>query len=173
MIETDKTCFFSGHRKLPEHNKEKIISLIEKNILLKYNAGITNFISGGALGFDTIAAQTVIRLKTNRDLYKKMRLILFLPCYDSDINWSINDRNLLSFIKFNADLVEVIEKSGYTQSCMKVRNRKMVESSCSGIVYKSSNHSGTGQTVSIARKLGIPVVNIADCLRFRGHDNST
>lgn len=162
MIETEKTCFFSGHRILPAIKKDKIISLLERSIIEKYNAGITDFISGGALGFDTIAAQTVIRLKENLELYGKMRLILFLPCYDSDINWNIDDQNILSAIKFYADSIEVIEKSGYTSTCLKNRNRKMVESSCCGIVYKTTNHGGTGQTVAIAKSLDRPVINLAD-----------
>lgn len=162
MIEVEKTCFFSGHRVLPEMRRGSIILLLERFIVEKYNEGITDFISGGALGFDTLAAQTIIRLKRYFDIYEKMRLILYLPCYDSDYNWSVYDRDIFMQIKFYADEIEIIEKSAYTDTCMKNRNLKMVEDSCCGIVYKTTNVGGTGQTVSMAKKLNRPIINLAD-----------
>lgn len=44
----------------------------------------TYFGAGGALGFDTLAAQTVLELKKK---YPDIRLILVLPCLSQTRNW--------------------------------------------------------------------------------------
>ena len=40
--------------------------------------GVNTFIDGGALGFDTIAAETVIEM---REKYQNIKLVMYLPCY--------------------------------------------------------------------------------------------
>lgn len=72
----DKTCCFTGHRKLPTEKLNKITDELEKTVIGLIADGYRFFGTGGALGFDTVAAQTVIRLK---DKYPKIRLILVLP----------------------------------------------------------------------------------------------
>lgn len=72
----DKTCCFTGHRKLPTEKLDKITSELEKTVIGLIADGYRFFGAGGAIGFDTVAAQTVIRLK---DKYPKIRLILVLP----------------------------------------------------------------------------------------------
>ena len=56
-------CCFTGHRII----KKNIIPLIKQNIAIEIRKlitqGVTYFIVGGALGFDTLAAQTVLDLK--------------------------------------------------------------------------------------------------------------
>lgn len=71
----DKTCCFTGHRKLPTEKLNKITDELEKTVIGLIADGYRFFGTGGALGFDTVAAQTVIRLK---DKYPKIRLILVL-----------------------------------------------------------------------------------------------
>jgi uncharacterized phage-like protein YoqJ len=51
--------------------------------------GATHFYAGGALGFDTIAALTVLRLKK---LYPQIKLCLILPCKNQTKMWSESDR---------------------------------------------------------------------------------
>ena len=55
----EKICGFTGHRII----KGKIKTRLEKEISNLCEKGYNTFFSGGALGFDTIAAQTVIKLK--------------------------------------------------------------------------------------------------------------
>lgn len=71
----DKTCCFTGHRKLPTEKLNKITDELEKTVIGLIADGYRFFGAGGALCFDTVAAQTVIRLK---DKYPKIRLILVL-----------------------------------------------------------------------------------------------
>lgn len=161
MINENNTCFFSGHRRLPHEKLEKIGELIEEQIIVKYNEGITNFICGGALGFDTIAGNIVLKLKHN-ELYKDIKLILYIPSYSYGQNWNYEQRCVLHFLKTNADVFETITKEQYTDDCIKIRNKKMVDDSCCGIVYKNHYKSGTAQTVAIAKKQDKAIINLAD-----------
>jgi len=47
-----KTCCFTGHRHLPENQKEKIALALENAVLSFIHSGYRYFGAGGALGFD-------------------------------------------------------------------------------------------------------------------------
>ena len=59
------TCCFSGHRRIANGDlfivKQKLMEAITSAI----EDGYIYFGAGGALGFDTLAAQTVLELKNN------------------------------------------------------------------------------------------------------------
>ena len=60
-MDKSKTCFFTGHRKIAQSKIEIVKAQLADNIekmITEY--GVNTFIDGGALGFDTIAAETVI-----------------------------------------------------------------------------------------------------------------
>ena len=50
--------------------------------------GYRYFGTGGALGFDTLAAQTVLELKNK---YPEIKLILVLPCENQTQGWERAD----------------------------------------------------------------------------------
>lgn len=54
------TCCFTGHRNLPAG---KIVKILDREIENLIDKGVTHFISGGALGFDQIAASLIIYKK--------------------------------------------------------------------------------------------------------------
>jgi hypothetical protein len=56
----DKTCCFTGHRKIPPLAALGLKRKLEKTLKEKIEQGYLYFGAGGALGFDTLAAQTVI-----------------------------------------------------------------------------------------------------------------
>ena len=63
-MEKMKTCFFTGHRRITDNKLEDIKRKLTENIEnLIINYDVKNFISGGALGFDTIAAEAVYEIK--------------------------------------------------------------------------------------------------------------
>ncbi|MCD7948112.1 MAG: hypothetical protein LUG13_07460 [Oscillospiraceae bacterium] len=59
------TCCFTGHRKLPADKIERMIVNLDKEIDNLIAQGVTDFISGGAVGFDQIAASLVVAKKRN------------------------------------------------------------------------------------------------------------
>ncbi|MEY8389705.1 DUF1273 domain-containing protein, partial [Oscillospiraceae bacterium 38-13] len=60
-----QTCCFTGHRELPPEEQAEIANRLECVISAQYQKGIRYYGAGGALGFDALAARTVIRLREN------------------------------------------------------------------------------------------------------------
>lgn len=71
------TCCFAGHRDIPPESLPVLAAMLETTVHDLIADGIRYFYAGGALGFDTLAAETVLRL---RDQFPQIRLILALPC---------------------------------------------------------------------------------------------
>ena len=118
-----KACFFTGHRIIRD-DKKQLINFLRDEILNKINDDVTVFIAGGALGFDTIAAEQVIDIRKD---YDAIRLCLYLPCINQDADWNEADRIRFEKIKELADEVYYVTKEEYTDGCMKKRTRAMVE----------------------------------------------
>ena len=157
-----KSCFFTGHRTLPE-NIEVIFVTLKKHISYLYSMGVRDFHAGGALGFDTLAATTVIDLKR---FHPGMRLILNLPYHNQTVGWKDINVTRYEYIKNNAD--EIIytfdgEATGRNEAkkYLLKRNCDMVDCSKYGIAYFSGNgKSGTGYTLNYAKKKDCEVINI-------------
>lgn len=154
----EKTCCFTGHRELPGDEIDTIKKLLDVNIRHLIKQGITNYCAGGALGFDTLAAKTVIGLK---DEFSMLRLILVLPCPEQARRWSPEDILVYEEIKSKADEV-IYASDAYYKGCMQKRNRCMVDKSCCCICYMVKKRSGTKSTTEYCRKQGVYVINIAD-----------
>ena len=153
----EKTCCFTGHRELPAGwSQWKLATKLEKTIIEQINSGIRFFGVGGALGFDTLAAQTVLRLKKK---YPDIKLILVLPCVDQTRGWPTEDVEEYERIKSRADKV-VYTSQEYTQGCMHKRNRHLVDHSSVCVCYLAKESGGTAFTVNYAKKQGLEVINI-------------
>ena len=55
-----------------------------------YLRGYRHFITGGAVGFDTVAAVCVINARDTR--YSDITLTLAIPCPDQTLKWSDKDK---------------------------------------------------------------------------------
>lgn len=160
MLEKEKTCFFTGHRNLPKHQAGQVHDILKKQILFLYeNYKVDTFISGGALGFDLLAAKTVLLLK---ETIPELKLLVYLPCYGQEKFWSDPQRYQFRLILSKADQYRYISPEPYTKDCMKKRNYKMVNDSSFGIAYYILSRSGTGQTIRYAQSHCVSVYNIAD-----------
>lgn len=119
--------------------------------------GYQYFGAGGALGFDTLAAQTVLNLK---QWYPCIKLILVLPCEDQAARWRANDVKEYERIKSHADKI-VYTADRYFNGCMQ-KNRHLVDGSSLCICYLAKQEGGTAYTVQYAREKGLRVVNIVE-----------
>lgn len=157
-FEISKSCFFTGHRVIPPSEKnqirQKVITLCTELI---EHYGVTDFIAGGALGFDTLAALSVIELKKQ---YPKIKLHLFLPCTDQHSRWTAYQKQIWKSIKLAADDYRYITNTTYVTGCMQLRNRAMVESAQFGIAYCTRNFGGTYSTVKLAKNTNRNIVII-------------
>ena len=153
-----QTCCFTGHRVIPSGEKETIRNLLETTIEKAIQDGYRFFRTGGALGFDTLAAQTVLTLKQQ---YPHIRLILVLPCINQANGWKQADIDEYERIKSLADKV-VYTSTEYTYGCMHKRNRHLVDNSSLCICYLTKVSGGTAYTVRYAESKKISVFNLAD-----------
>ncbi|MGN0106700.1 MAG: SLOG family protein [Hominilimicola sp.] len=136
--------------------KEKLDEKIE-NLIVRYD--VKNFIAGGALGFDTVAAEAVIEM---RKKYPHIKLCLYIPCYGQSRKWTNKQKYRYRLILSYADEVLYVTDKEYTEDCMQLRNMKMIRDSSFCITFCILSNSGTGLTLRNAEAVGIDIINIAD-----------
>ena len=152
----EKTCCFTGHRQLPPGERAKIANRLERVISSLYQRGVRYYGAGGALGFDTLAAQTVLRL---RESCPGMKLILVLPCLTQTRGWRPEDAAEYERIKAQADKV-VYTSQEYAKDCMFKRNRHLVDNSGICVCYLTKSSGGTAYTVRYAEGKRLEVINV-------------
>ena len=159
-----ETCCFTGHRQIPLENQAEIIRRLEHAITDLYHKGVNRFEAGGALGFDTLAARTVLRL---RKKYPNIKLILVLPCLTQTRGWTPGDIAEYEQIREQADEV-IYTSQEYIRGCMHKRNRRLVDDSSICICCLTKSSGGTAYTVNYAKKKGLKITNIAPSTHFSG-----
>ena len=117
-----KTCCFTGHRSLSGEEKLKAAVRLRRVIEEQIKAGIVFYGAGGARGFDSLAAQTVLEMKKE---HPQLRLILVLPCEGQTRGWRSEDIAVYEDIKRRSDKVVYVSRE-YTPDCMHRRNRHLV-----------------------------------------------
>lgn len=157
MVDKMKVACFSGHRKLPEDFAELRTNL-EKAIISLIERGVVFFGSGGALGFDQLAAETVLRLKED---YPYIRLVMVLPCppEQQSLKWNEQQKKRYYDLLDRADKVRVLSPN-YTRSCMLDRNRHLVNNSGYLICYLREHSGGTFYTVNYAEQQGLEILRL-------------
>jgi uncharacterized phage-like protein YoqJ len=147
------SCCFTGHRHIPD-----ISETLETTIISFIENGTTDFYAGGAVGFDMLCEQTVIKL---REKYPQINLHLVLPCPENEQTdgWSDEDKAEYHRILLSADDVEYVSEH-LDKECMKKRNARLIELADCCICYYKHKRSGTGQTVRMAEKKGIEIVDL-------------
>ncbi len=154
-----ENCCFTGHREIESDKKEILTKNLENTLeFLIENLKVCNFYAGGALGFDTIAALVVLKLK---EKYPHITLNLILPCRDQFKKWNLEDVKIYQNILKAADSSQFISEK-YIQGCMQKRNKALVENSAYCVSYLKKESGGTFFTVNYAKKQGLFLMNIDD-----------
>lgn len=159
-MDRTRTCFFTGHRAISANRYEEVKQKIREYmecLICVYD--VKNFICGGALGFDTMAAEMVFELK---ELYPHIRLYMYLPCTNQEKLWKNDDKDKYKEILVLADEVLYVSEEGYSKECMRKRNLKMIEDAYFCIAFCIRYRSGTGFTLRSAKAAGKRIFNIAD-----------
>ena len=161
-MENIKECSvcFTGHRQILPHHMQLIPQRLEYAISWLTRQGFTNFIAGGAVGFDMLAAEAVLRA---RQCGAGVTLFLALPCRDQTARWK-NPHTLARYERLirEADDVFYLQEA-YTATCMHARNRFMVDHSAVCMAYyNNGGGGGTAYTIRYAEKQGLPIVNLAN-----------
>lgn len=158
MKQKEISCCFTGHRKLTTEEENKLAERLFHQVTSLIGQGILHFYTGGALGFDTMAARTILALKRQN---KKIQLHLILPCKEQDKYWNSSDHFTYQKILWESDSVEYVSDQ-YFRGCMHERNRQLVNHASFCICYLTNSTGGTAFTVNYARKKGLTIINLAD-----------
>ena len=153
----EQTCCFTGHRELPVWERTRLTAKLEETITVLIDRGILFYGAGGARGWDTLAARTVLKLKPS---YPSIKLILVLPCLTQTRGWRPEDIAEYERIKAQADKV-VYTAQQYTRGCMHKRNRHLVDNSSVCVCHLNRESGGTAYTVGYAEKKGLEIINLA------------
>ena len=149
LVQRQNCCCLTGHRSLPS-DPDRLAELrqnLRRLICDLAQQGITTFYTGGALGFDTMAAMMVLELKSR---LPQLRLHLALPYPEQAKRWSRTDRLLYEQIKEHADRVYLVSME-YSAVCMKKRNYFMVDRSRACAYYTVSyTHLRAHETLRIS-----------------------
>ncbi len=156
MLETENTCCFTGHRDIPRDRYAEFSEKILFELTKLYENGVRHFIAGGAIGFDMIAAVTVLNFKST---HSDITLELAIPCPDHDIKWDASDRTLFNTVRSRADKVTLVSPH-YDRGCMFRRNRYMVDRSSYVIAYCVKPSGGSKYTIDYSVKNGKTVISI-------------
>lgn len=153
-------CCFTGHRHIPLAHRKLLPSLLGQMIETLIKRGVTVFRTGGAMGFDTVVALTVLEKK---ETYPHIRLELILPCRDQAKLWDGFNQKAYTYVLDQADSVTWLHEK-YEKGCMLERNRQMVRGSHFCIGYCNTKQGGSAYTLDYARSHGLRVLNIAPML---------
>lgn len=153
-----KTCCFTGHRFIDPNEVETVFENTKEVVSLLASKGVKFFGTGGALGFDTIAAQSVLAIK---DVYPEIKLILVLPCENQTKYWKQKDIDIYNGILEKADKVKYLSKS-YYDGCMQKRNRHLVDCSSYCVCYLKKQTGGTAYTVEYAKSKNVKIINVVE-----------
>ncbi len=155
-----KTVCFTGHRDIPRDHAFALPRVLERELLDLIERGATVFRTGGAMGFDTVAALKVLEL---REIYPQIELELILPCRNQTERWSDADVRTYNHVLSRADRHKYLMET-YVSGCMQERNRQLVQGSDVCVAYCYRNRGGTLYTMSYALKQGVEVINLAELL---------
>lgn len=165
-----QTACFTGHRDIDPARLPAIVSRIAELLKSLLARGVTDFAVGGAVGFDMIAAEYLIRLREEAP-GTPIRILSILPWPGWMENWTEEEIAREKRILENSDQVLFVAQA-YSDEVYLVRDRALVDRSSFCISCCDRPCSGTAYTVQYALSRGIPVANTSpwDISRLAGSD---
>lgn len=156
-IEKANTCCFTGHRDIPVELEQYLFKRVLDGVEYLYSREVRTYLTGGALGFDTLAARAVLKY---RESHKNVRLFVVVPCKNQTRGWSQDRIDTYNTINRFADKVICLSERYYS-GCMHQRNRYLVDNSSTCICYLTQAKGGTAYTVAYAKDKGLSIYNLA------------
>ena len=162
-----RSVAFTGYRpqKLPFGNDldHPAAIRLRANLTAEYEKlikrGFRQFLTGGALGSDMMAAEVILELKEKYHRKVNISHWLCMPCRGYTAKWSDADRERLRAIAQKSHAFFVSD-TDYFKGCMQVRNRHMVDTSRVVLAVYDGQSGGTHNTVEYARAKGKKVIII-------------
>ena len=140
-----KSCAFTGHRTLDKDFSQRSL---KKYVLSLINDGVEIFYTGMAMGFDLIAAETVLSCKKK---FPQIKLIACIPYYGQERHFSEKDKGRYAAILKKAD-EKILLSEEYKRNCFLQRNQYMCDRADVLVAYLRKEEGGTAYTVRYFQK---------------------
>lgn len=153
----NKSVAFTGHRRIPYEQQMALKEAVRTKVKLLYAMGITDYYCGMAIGFDLLAAETVLSLKTALPM---LRLIAVVPYHGQSDAWSKIEQGRHAAVLAKADEVIVLSER-YFNGCLLRRNDFMLSHVCGVVAYFDGKpKGGTFYTCREARRKHLDIINL-------------
>lgn len=165
-MDREYSCCFTGYRpdkfsfKLGGNNlrnaefENRLFSAISDLI----DTGVTVFYTGMAMGFDIIAAETILDIAKLRD-DSSIRLVPCVPFIEQSKNFSSNWKKRYDDVLSKADQT-ILLSDKYFKGCYMARNKFMVDNSDVVLTCFDGKPGGTKNTLDYAKEKGRKIINI-------------
>ena len=152
------TLCFTGHRELPQgETLESLKATLQSEIQKAMQDSYQTFLFGGCYGWDLLCASQVIALK---EKHPNIQIHAIIPFEEQTNNWTEAQRDLYFNTMPLCDEVITLQYH-YDAQCFAKRNQYMVDRSSRVIAYWDGGfRSGTAQTIRMAEKAGLEVVQV-------------
>ena len=152
----EQTCCLTGHRELPRDTDELVRRLTDA-ICGRIEAGVRHFGVGGAVGFDTLAAEVLLNLRDT--LYPQIRVIAVEPFDGFTSRWTDAQRARRQALLPRYDKRVCLLPRGSREAYL-ARDRYLVDNSAHCISYCNRTSGCTAYTVRYALRRGLYVENL-------------
>jgi len=159
MDKRAQTCCFTGHRTIRYDHEDIVAARTEIKIRELILKGYRYFGVGGALGYDTLAAQILFRLR-NTD-FPQIRVILVYPFEGFTSRWTDEQKATYAGMLPRYDKTVCVAQEGSREAYL-ARDRWLVDNSSFCISYCTRRSGGTAYTVRYANRKGVSVYNTVD-----------
>lgn len=147
---------FCGQREVPPEEAPLVEEETARLVARLAEQGTDWFLTGGAPGFETLAARAVLRVRRE---CPGLRLALILPCQGQTWGWREEEKAAYRELLARADSRLCLARS-YYPGCLQRQGRWMVDHSrlCICRPGPGQPRGYPGQTVAYARQRGVPVL---------------
>ncbi|MFR9543555.1 MAG: SLOG family protein [Rikenellaceae bacterium] len=166
----EKTIAFTGNRSLTSPSGlrgtqleraicNKLYELLEREHL---ENGITSFLYGAAIGYDSLAAMVVLELRSK---YPSISLVAVIPFEGQEAKFSSEQKHMYREILKQADRSIIISPNSFSNEAYHQRNDFLIANSSKMYGYHNGKpRSGTGSTMRKAGERGVEVINLYDMM---------
>lgn len=159
MIHTDttNTAAFTGHRCIRYNDRPRLRTELERTITTCYDSGIRHFLCGMALGFDMLAAETLLAMRVE---YPDIWLTAVIPFRGQPCKFNPADKGRYQSILGKTDNVVCLSET-YFDGCFLRRNDYMLNHASHIIAYYNGEpKGGTFYTCRRAERMGLEITNL-------------
>lgn len=152
-------CFFVGDYNLPGYRINTIRQQMREMLEKFVNKGILDFFIGGDPGFETLAAEEVVRFRM-RFPEREIRLVYLPPSSEEYAQRSVQERNKLDAMRWTADQVFPAANFPAVRD-LQSGKKWMADHSVACVTYFSHTRDCNSDIIQYAQRKNVYVVYLA------------